>query len=678
MALQYTNPPLMPNGQGMFNRPPTVPLATPPPYTAPIAGSVLGSIAGSAVSLLLPVAAFFGTFFSFVGAAGDVNESKAVQNFNTGERIVTRQAPYIPPFEGGQMENEAYDVSYLHTVTVNPAVYYNFEWRTSITFTGTIRVLGKINGIFNTRPDSQSYGVFINAKSLQTGQYQNIGVGGVSNFGNITDVAQFITSIRRLDGQDTGGNLPNTNPVVTSASPTGYTGTNGETLQDKQKKVLPPNPDALKANDRKPLGTVPNTPPALSGAKNKTPKDLLPSPKNPAPSSVAAKSPSGFQSTPATQISASQTYANGMTNELYNSRRLLQPPTPSTPNSPSTPPTPDITGQLAGLGAILGTISANTTDIKNNTSPEALKNAAKTGSCEMMQSPDCTQGVENRIKNPLNQNIDSAKAALAANQLGQDAAFASILDSLTKIKTFLDNTITDRAIGVANFAMNVHNALMLSNNLGKTLATVVDSAMNLTPFRFTDATTGQNTTASRAFSQNVSALIINLIGEDRYIELADDWKIANRIYQSTTNSLNKVERLLGNQSKVAQKGNVDVANIGNALVANGVVNANSYPPMVASKEANTPPDVFIDSQTPLSGISSTLKNLNEITRNVNSNLRQVTALQKDFGKIADLVNKESKVRKSSRRQTERQVKKRAKFTSLTVKQIKSSGQKKNA
>jgi hypothetical protein len=100
--------------------------------------------------------------------------------------------------------------------------------------------------------------------------------------------------------------------------------------------------------------------------------------------------------------------------------------------------------------------------------------------------------------------------------------------------------------------------------------------------------------------------------------------------------------------------------------------------MAASKEANTPPDVFIDSNTPVSGISSTLKNLNEISRNVNSNLRQVTALQKDFGKIGDLLNKESKVRKSSRTQTAREAKRRAKFTSLQVKQIKSSGQKKNA
>ncbi|MFN5302589.1 MAG: hypothetical protein ACK5C9_08100, partial [Pseudanabaena sp.] len=35
MALQYKNPPLQPFGQGMLNRPPTVPLRSRPPYTSP-------------------------------------------------------------------------------------------------------------------------------------------------------------------------------------------------------------------------------------------------------------------------------------------------------------------------------------------------------------------------------------------------------------------------------------------------------------------------------------------------------------------------------------------------------------------------------------------------------------------------------------------------------------------
>ena len=166
-------------------------------------------------------------------------------------------------------------------------------------------------------------------------------------------------------------------------------------------------------------------------------------------------------------------------------------------------------------------------------------------------------------------------------------------------------------------------------------------------------------------------MIINLIGLERYTELTDDWKVANRIYQSGTNLLNKTERLLGGQSKVAQKSGIEIANIGNALRANGIVNPNSYPPMAATKEANTPTELHADVNSPLSSFTSGVKNLNAVTKSVAGTLRQVSAIQKEFGKLQSLTDKESKVRKSMRSATARQAKVKAKFTMLQIKQIKS-------
>jgi hypothetical protein len=320
----------------------------------------------------------------------------------------------------------------------------------------------------------------------------------------------------------------------------------------------------------------------------------------------------------------------------------------------------------------IGAISAL---INSNTSPEAQRLNAKNGSCDALNSPSCSKGMEDRIKDPIFGKLDAAQVVrdgIAANQLLE---FGKISGNFTKVKSFLDNTVVDRAIGAANFAMNVHNALMLSNNLAKTVAGVIDTAMTLTPFQFTDATTGQRTTVLKFLNQNVSSFLVNLIGQDLFTELSDDWKVANRIYQSSTNLLNKTERLLSGQSKIAQKSGIDVANIGNALRANGIVNPNSYPPMAATKEANTPTELLTDVNSPLSSIQSGIKNLNTVTKSVSGSVKQVSAIQKEFGKLQALTDKESKVRKSLRSQSASQAKRKAKFTLLQIKTIKQSGKR---
>lgn len=369
-------------------------------------------------------------------------------------------------------------------------------------------------------------------------------------------------------------------------------------------------------------------------------------------------------------------------------------PLNSTPTTPAS--NPNTAQILGGIAAVAGTVTAlkigsdllvnnslsNTPkidQIAQNTTNTNQQTNAKQGVCDAMQPQQCGyEGVKQattEATNPIKEVANANNGLLSALNTLLSGFIAFAQGAFGKILSFLDNTIVDRAIGVANFAMNVHNALMLSNALGKTLAGVVDTAMNLTPFRFTDATTGTPTTASRAFSSNVSSLIVNLIGQEQYTELTNDWKVANRIYQSTTSLLNKTERLLGGQSKVAQKSGIDIANIGNALRANGIVNPNSYPPMAATKEANTPTELLADVNSPLSSFQSGVRNLNAITKSVSGTIKQVSGIQKEFGKLQDLTNKESKVRKSLRTQSAAQAKRKAKFTLLQIKTIKQTGKR---
>ena len=486
------------------------------------------------------------------------------------------------------------------------------------------------------------------------------------------------------------------------------------TVPAKQSDALQPNLQPNPANDNKPF-KEPEKPAYAPVSPISSP--IANSPNSGTSSPVGSKVASsnnigGFSSTSATQTLASQTYANGRTNADYNQptrqpvsttptrsdvspsqsqnplTKPLNPPiaSPAIPTPNNAPDLGTIALGITALGVTTGAVVTGidylknlNQQINNQTTPQAQQTNAQQGVCNAFQPNQCgfegTKQAATEATNPI-KDVATANNGLLANILAILNNLVTFLQGqLGKILSFLDKSIVDRAMGAANFAMNVHNALMLSNNLGKTLATVVDTALNFTGFKFYDATTGNATSASRAFSQNVSSIIVNLIGQDQYTELTNDWKVANRIYQSSTSLLNKTERLLGAQSKVAQKGNIDVANIGNALLVNGTVNANSYPPMAATKEANTPPDLMSDASSPLSSFAGQVRNLNTITKSVSSTLRNVSGIQRDFGKLADLTNSESKVRKSIRSGAASQAKIRAKFTFLQIKQIKTTGKK---
>jgi hypothetical protein len=600
----------------------------------------------------------------------------------------------IPPFTGGQSIGVFYRVSF-HVRSYSGG---NDGWQTLNSVAGAISIdfsTGKLysNGVFVTTLGGNFTGG--NLANLWQGKYSTESL--------------IIDSIVRVDGQnDTGGNPAS----VGGGAPIyeGYAGNGGADLAN----------GANASRNAAPKVIPPSFSPALGWGAGKT-----------VTSGVAGAV--GMGTGVNTGLAPSTTPDRRTVPPQIPS--TTPKPTPKPPEIPKPieppekkvipPPIPpvDLTKINADLALVIGSLAAIKVPIDNinvNTTPEAQKVNAKAGTCEAFKPSECGDNAIKRNIDPISSKIDAFDAVnTAANTANAGANIANAVANTTnatantanaaanttnatantantglltglntalsgfvtfsqtafgKILSFLDNTIVDRAMGVANFAINVHNALMLSNNLGKTLAGVVDTAMGLTPFRFTD-TNGNATTASRAFSSNVSALIVNLIGQDLYTELTDDWKVANRIYQGLTNTLNKTERLLSGQSKIAQKGGIDVANIGNALRANGIVNPNSYPPMAATKEANTPTELLLDVNSPLSSISSGIKNLNAVTKNVSGTIKQVSAIQKEFGKLQDLTNKESKVRKSMRSQAARQAKVKAKFTMLQIKQLKAKGQK---
>ena len=502
----------------------------------------------------------------------------------------------------------------------------------------------------------------------------------------------------RADGQEENLVAPE-KPFISRDGPVDY-GYNGiSNLQDTGGipvdigKAAPiPKPKAIPTG--KPIAIADFAPTPLNQPSPQTPSPLAGS--SPAYTTPPSQSPAS--QSPATQSPANAVTVNQPT--IANPSALTQPlikptptPTPTpTPNT-ETPPSPDATKVLTGLAAIAATIAAlkigsdyivdKSTKIFDNTTPQAQQTNAKQGVCDSMQPNQC--GFEG-VKQATTEATNPIKAIANENKglLGQLLALLNVISNLlTTIWNFLqdkiglvlkllNNQVVDRAVNMLNLAVNITNLLMLTESAGKALGSIVDAVFALTPLQF-ENDKGQKTTASSAFGQNVTAMVVNIIGTDNYASLKENLAVGNRIIKSSTNLLNQTSKLLYQQSKQQQKTGIEVANIGNALVDNGVVNQNSYPKMSNSPEANAAMTVEDSNiiQGKLGIFKQGIAGLKKITQEINSKVRLVKGIQKTFKSVTDLVDGESKARKSIRNTAKQEAERKSKFKSIHLRQIKS-------
>lgn len=167
-------------------------------------------------------------------------------------------------------------------------------------------------------------------------------------------------------------------------------------------------------------------------------------------------------------------------------------------------------------------------------------------------------------------------------------------------------------------------------------------------------------------------MVVNIIGADNYASLKEGLAVNNRIIKSVVNGTKAVEKLLYQQSKQQQKTGIEVANIGNALIENGVVNQNSYPKMPNSPEANAA--MSVEDSNILTGklgiVKQGIAGLKKITQEINSKVRVVKGIQKAFKNVTDLADGESKARKAIRNTAKQEAVRKSKFKSIHLREIK--------
>ncbi|MHC5735082.1 collagen-like triple helix repeat-containing protein [Nostoc sp.] len=168
-------------------------------------------------------------------------------------------------------------------------------------------------------------------------------------------------------------------------------------------------------------------------------------------------------------------------------------------------------------------------------------------------------------------NVNATTTGLIGGlQAFASARFAGITSLMTSIA---QNTYVEKALQILTFATTLHNALMLTNNLGQTLGSIINTVLGLVLPKGID---GTPLDINSILGKATTSLIQEAIGEDNYTKLSQEWALANRIYQASANVFNAIT----NATSVLVNGleviGSHVAKIGNALKYWGVLGQKAY------------------------------------------------------------------------------------------------------
>jgi len=274
----------------------------------------------------------------------------------------------------------------------------------------------------------------------------------------------------------------------------------------------------------------------------------------------------------------------------------------------------------------LGTISANT-------APEAQRLNSKNGTCDAMQSPSCTQGMEGRIKDPINAKLDAAQVARDVNASAQSAALSVLASFVSRI---YNNQFVHSSLSFMTTMTTIHNAAMLSRDVAETLGTVVDNSVNLSGNKLKD-TDGNDINFTSWVGTNIRAIIVQLIGADKYVQLALQWQKANTIYHSAMAVVNTTQSMLDPISSAVEYGMENVSKIGNSLKEDGVVSENAYPAMnetIRARRVNR----FERLNDTLEGAENIASNLSSVTSSAVSVKEDYQQLREDSKELRDKAN----------------------------------------
>ncbi len=307
-----------------------------------------------------------------------------------------------------------------------------------------------------------------------------------------------------------------------------------------------------------------------------TPNPLTPNPLTPNPLTPNPLAPSPFIPNPGTGSPEPQV-----------------PPTPSPPTTPAPAPTP-IDDFREELNRYLGPIAVATAGITALVQPERLREAANAATCESFAPGGCNAPIANNASsaaaNSANNNALLAQI-MASLQVLQAAFMVPILAGVNLINTklgpvmagvngiggFLARTAEaaklDKVLGAMNTVLLLHNAAMLSRNLGSTLGDLTSQALTTIGIKDSE---GAGIDVNEILGKQANSFMESLVGAQVWAGTKASWNKASSIISSATNIMYTVRSMFDFTREILEWTAENTGKIGNALKRFRVVGENAY------------------------------------------------------------------------------------------------------
>jgi hypothetical protein len=272
--------------------------------------------------------------------------------------------------------------------------------------------------------------------------------------------------------------------------------------------------------------------------------------------------------------------------------------------------------QLTAMGLAIATLLAKPLNAPG-LSPEEAKQAAASGTCETLQ-PDGCMRKEFDKSNDINQRNSNTLDKIDAAMQGLDlAGVAELNKKVDKIDTKLGPQIPnggisgklgeifnkftevldqakdlanktwealglDRVVAVLNLVFSLHNAAMLSRELGETLVdtaqTCIEALQAMIP-GFLKKPDGENLEIdlSEVLSSKVEKFLRDTLGDDNYLSLKANWMKANRILTASSNALSAMRGMQNAVTDGLESVQTCVSQGFNGIQREGLVSDKTWP-----------------------------------------------------------------------------------------------------
>lgn len=238
------------------------------------------------------------------------------------------------------------------------------------------------------------------------------------------------------------------------------------------------------------------------------------------------------------------------------------------------------TGKLDELSLGLVAITQIAQGLQQNTTPEAIKTAAAAGTCSTTEPGGCTTKAMNdavkRGNDDLVGRLNLGGQALDLTLLGviNDKLGPQVPGGISSfLGRFAKSIHLDKIINALTLITALHNAAMLSRNLGSTLGDLTGQALSVIGLKDEE---GDAIDVNKIFSKKVDELFVSILGESVWKGTKETWNKANAIISSTTQVMWTVRSLFDSGREILEWTAENTGKIGNALRRFRVVGENAY------------------------------------------------------------------------------------------------------